>query len=342
MLVLLPDHFEREPCRDFPDVGVALQTETVNGRWASRYGYVSIGKGVLVVEGSDHPDDTAGQWSHWRCPVPTDLERADAFLTAVLRPVMDGLQATDAFTSWYFERRPPGILRLHVHGADRAVFLARLTGLVFATQPHAVDRVGMIDHRPYRADQFGRPRWDPLLARRTTQLAMDVISSTPGWSARLRAGYDLAIATTVGLRIGSVSALVRLATRRPGEVPYDLTCPRDRDGGTSGRHHGARWRQVGDALRAGDGPVARWGGFVTEARLPSPEAGFALLRLLDNQLGLRPEDEHRIYGTLVMSVLAPRHRDGGRRATRRALRRTGVGACAFGPSRGPDPEPRQS
>jgi hypothetical protein len=81
---------------------------------------------------------------------------------------MDTLERAGEFRSWYVERPWTGALRLHVDGADPDVFLARLTGLVYATLPHAVSHVSRIQRCHPAAPRRrggGRPRVATLRLR---------------------------------------------------------------------------------------------------------------------------------------------------------------------------------
>jgi hypothetical protein len=112
--------------------------------WTDDYlGVTGRGRGA-------HDDTGSGDmvsnpyWSDWRCPIPGDPRAADEFLVYVLQPLMDALVRCGEFRSWYFEQPTLGAIRLHVDGADPALFLARLTGLVLATLPYAVASVARI------------------------------------------------------------------------------------------------------------------------------------------------------------------------------------------------------
>jgi len=244
---------------------------------------------------------TQSRWTRVRCPVPRGSERADAFLTTLLGPALNGMVADGQVCCWLFERAPGPAIRLHAWEADRPVLMARLTGLVAATQPHR-EPVALLG--PGTPTPTALPTLAPELSSRSTQVALDVIAATPTHRSRLRTAVDLAITTAIGMDLHSADALARLALCDdidPAAATLGmLVCPRGLD--ESAPTHGGQWRRIRDVLRTGSGHLARWAGCLAELGASATGPATAMHRLLNNQLGLGVDDERRIYGTVVMSL----------------------------------------
>ncbi len=216
-------------------------------------------------------------WVSLCCDLPADPATADAILSGPLAALLTGLAGAGELRAWYFERCPPHRARLHALDADRALLAARLTGLLTA-----VHRAVGAATPSVRAVHGGHVDLPASVATRCTAVSLAIVAATPVWQLRLRAAFDLTVATE----------LVRRAAHRPGDpprVPVGV---------------GGRWSAVAAALRAGDGPAARWAACLSD--LDSAPAGASrtpdLCGLLHNQLGLLPADSQRLHGALLRSA----------------------------------------
>lgn len=256
------------------------------------------------------------RWLVVRCPLPHGRRRADAFITGILGPWMNGLMDAGDVTDWFFERGGDGALTIHV-GGDSPTLRARFRGLALAIThigTLAVDAgrspgaatsgtAGHEDRKPHAVRFRGG----------LTQLALAVIAATPTRSARLRAALALSLAAAdtcladpvragAGTRDGrsyptlrSADALwaqaVRVSPVGVPESPLPLISElvTAAGPGTAGAERGSAGAGFCAAIRVDD-PL---GGAVAGA-----------LRHLHNQLGLTAVDESLVYASLTRMLPA--------------------------------------
>jgi hypothetical protein len=229
-------------------------------------------------------------WTQVRCPVPADIAHVDSFLTVLLAPTMNAMVDAAELASWYFERTEPGWIRLHAWDVERPLLVARLSGLTYAADHAAREPAAPGTVRQYEAvmvEEPGTGDWgsfDPALAARCAQVALEVLAAKPVRASRMRAAIDLAIAVSVDLR-------------REPRTGFDDTW-----------HRGAGWpeggsREPSERHRAGQGAATRWVGCLAGIGVPVR----TLRALLHNQIGLRVDDSRLLHGALLMSP-RPLHR----------------------------------
>jgi hypothetical protein len=256
-------------------------------------------------------------WTLAECTVPARPGQADAFLTMMLRPVLDGMADAAQLRGWYFERGPDRSIRLHVRDVDRGMLVARLTGLLWAADHVRPGAVGIFEYRQVCVKDAGGGGWslrERAAACRCTQLALDIIAACPDRPNRVRTAFDLVARTAGVLRIHSAGGLARLvlpdgapapSRRFAGSEPMTSRSDlyRRRWSRPRGRP-GAERDRLASLVRCLT-EIAGADGTGAAGPVPTVEPTAALLRLLGNQLGLAGEDLRRIYGALLVSRLDP-------------------------------------